>query len=168
VRGIANSYASVPLTGAGDRSRSFEGLIIHATKPAGYARLFLRQSEPLRCSPVMMAAAELGNRQSHMKAARSHARAAFLLPRLPCAPGRFRANSDYTPRRLRERRFSSCDSRRHRLRQLFCCAQCPHRQACDLGRQAFNCFAARTGRSRGEIHPYHSICAESLFPKVSG
>jgi hypothetical protein len=31
----------------------------------------------------------------------------FLCLRLPCAPERYRANSDYTPRRLRERRFST-------------------------------------------------------------
>jgi hypothetical protein len=41
------------------------------------------------------------------EAARSHARAAFLCLRLPCAPRRYRANSEYTPRRLRERRFST-------------------------------------------------------------
>ena len=52
-------------------------------------------------------AAEPGNRQSRRMAARSHARAAFLCLRLPCAPGKYRANSEYTPRRLRERRFST-------------------------------------------------------------
>src|SRR5258707_1620108 len=51
-------------------------------------------------------AAEPGNRQSRRMAARSHARAAFLCLRLPCAPGKYRANSEYTPRRLRERRVS--------------------------------------------------------------
>src|SRR5258708_28536797 len=40
-------------------------------------------------------------------AARSNARAAFLCLRLLCAPERYRANSEYTPRRLRERRFST-------------------------------------------------------------
>src|SRR6476661_3807793 len=75
--------------------------------PVHAGGFFLRQAEPLRCSPVMVAAAELGNRQSRMKAARRHARAAFLFLRLPCAPERYRANSDYTPRRLRERRFST-------------------------------------------------------------
>src|SRR6266576_707318 len=54
-----------------------------------------------------MAAAELGNRQSRKQAARSHVRAAFLCLRLLCAPERYRANSENTPRRLRELRFST-------------------------------------------------------------
>src|SRR5712671_3418179 len=58
-------------------------------------------------SSVGMPAAELGNRQSREEAAWSHARAAFLCLRLPGAPERYRANSEYTPRRLRERRFST-------------------------------------------------------------
>src|SRR5256886_15378734 len=41
------------------------------------------------------------------EAVRCHARAAFLCLRLPCAPERYRANSENTPRRLRELRFST-------------------------------------------------------------
>src|SRR6478672_7804021 len=39
--------------------------------------------------------------------ARTESRPAFLCLRLPCAPERYCANSEYTPRRLRERRFST-------------------------------------------------------------
>jgi hypothetical protein len=61
----------------------------------------------LYAARYMMEAAELGNQQSRRMAARSHARAAFLCLRLPCAPGKYRANSAYNPRWLRERRFST-------------------------------------------------------------
>ena len=69
------------------------------------AGVFLRWAGTLAVFGRCKAAAEPGNRQSRMKAARSHARAAFLCFRPPCAPERFRANSEYTPRQLRELRF---------------------------------------------------------------
>ncbi len=83
-------------------------LIIRSIKPAGSCpRVFLATSGTLRGSSFVMAAAELGNRQSRKQAARSHVRAAFLCLRLLCAPERYRANSENTPRRLRELRFST-------------------------------------------------------------
>ena len=71
-------------------------------------RVFLATAEPFALvAGYYGKAAEPGNRQSRKRPHGVTPGAAFLCLRLPCAPERYRANSEYTPRRLRERRFST-------------------------------------------------------------
>ena len=49
------------------------------TGGSGTPNISFLSTKPLRCSSIVYAAAEPGNRQSFMKAARSHARAAFFM-----------------------------------------------------------------------------------------
>jgi hypothetical protein len=76
-------------------------------KPAGSRRVFAT-SEPLRCSGVMKAKRRNWETGSRVRGRTESCpgRLSYCL-RLPCAPGRYRANSAYTPRRLRERRVST-------------------------------------------------------------